>query len=375
MTLPASGQISMSQVNTELGYSSSAAITLNNAAVRTLAGIASGAISLNDLHGKTYIYPIPSGLIIMSADGSTPSGWTRFSGADGYFICGAGNSYSVGAAAQTWSVSSVSSSSAGAHNNHPAVSIGGYIIYTAPANTSAGSHSHTAAISAYNLSTQRMVLIKANANGTVMPAQGMGFGISTLSGMSVFSATGFLNGYSSNGTVAESSSGTCSTNGAHTHENTGGYWAGTGPQQLSSGDHTHTLSITATQAIKRAVLRGLYQAAAYAPIAGLIGLWEGTSAPAGWTLCNGSNGTVDLRDYFIQFSTSGDGTRAGGNTIGFSIGLNTNSWTHNHTGATNPLQYDKACYPRSLSASHSHTASITATYVPARYALTFIQKL
>lgn len=53
MALPASGQISMSQVNTELGFSSSTQRALGDAAVRTLFSVASGAISLNDGHGKS----------------------------------------------------------------------------------------------------------------------------------------------------------------------------------------------------------------------------------------------------------------------------------------------------------------------------------
>lgn len=52
MTLP-TGTISMSQVNTELGYSSTATISLNQAAVRTLAGVPSGTISMNNLRGKS----------------------------------------------------------------------------------------------------------------------------------------------------------------------------------------------------------------------------------------------------------------------------------------------------------------------------------
>lgn len=54
MTLPVSpNAISLSQVNTELGLSSTATITMNDSAVRTLFGVASGAISMSDGWGKS----------------------------------------------------------------------------------------------------------------------------------------------------------------------------------------------------------------------------------------------------------------------------------------------------------------------------------
>lgn len=52
MTTPA-GTIGMSDVNVELSYSSTATITLNDTAVRNLAGIASGTIDMNSLRGKS----------------------------------------------------------------------------------------------------------------------------------------------------------------------------------------------------------------------------------------------------------------------------------------------------------------------------------
>ena len=53
MALPASGAISFSDINVELGLSPTAAISLGSPNVRTLFGIASGAIAMGAGYGKS----------------------------------------------------------------------------------------------------------------------------------------------------------------------------------------------------------------------------------------------------------------------------------------------------------------------------------
>jgi hypothetical protein len=62
MTLQSSGAISLSQVNTELGLSATSPLALGAANVRGLAGVASGAIGMNSLYGKSNAPPVTLGI-------------------------------------------------------------------------------------------------------------------------------------------------------------------------------------------------------------------------------------------------------------------------------------------------------------------------
>lgn len=52
MTLPASGPISISQVNVELGYAAATPDNLGSSAIRSLAGNGGGPVSMSVLYGK-----------------------------------------------------------------------------------------------------------------------------------------------------------------------------------------------------------------------------------------------------------------------------------------------------------------------------------
>lgn len=69
----------MSQVNTELGRSSSAAISLGESAVRTLAGVASGTIAMSNLRGKSAM-SVSANNVNEANSGFAPSGNVSGSG-------------------------------------------------------------------------------------------------------------------------------------------------------------------------------------------------------------------------------------------------------------------------------------------------------
>jgi len=72
MTLPASGAISLANVNTEIGFDSDDHITLDDVGVRALFEVLSGTISLSDGHGKS-----ASGTVTIPINSNTDDVWYR----------------------------------------------------------------------------------------------------------------------------------------------------------------------------------------------------------------------------------------------------------------------------------------------------------
>lgn len=88
--------------------------------------------------------------------------------------------------------------------------------------------------------------------------------------------------------------------------------------------------------------------------AGVIWMWSGSiaSIPSGWALCDGTNGTPDLRNRFIMGAGS---TYAPGDTGGAASATTSSNGTHSHTGSTDGHTLTTAQIP-----AHQHTGVTNA---------------
>jgi hypothetical protein len=145
------------------------------------------------------------------------------------------------------------------------------------------------------------------------------------------------------------------------------------------------------------------------PSGGII-IWSGSSAsiPSGWYLCNGSNGTPDLRNRFIvgagsTYAVGATGGSANATLVSHTHTVGTTSLTGSVNGisqsfleggtasgvfskqggnpqANTPIQSDtNDCGAFTMNASHTHTlstegSSATNANLPPYYALCYIMK-
>lgn len=140
---------------------------------------------------------------------------------------------------------------------------------------------------------------------------------------------------------------------------------------------------------------------------GMIMLWSGSigSVPSGWALCNGSNGTPDLRDRFVvaagsTYAVNQTGGSADSIVVSHTHTAASASLTGSVNGATNATRFTSptgiisgsttlaADYGTatttgfqtlSIDASHTHTINSTGTSgtganLPPYYALAYIMK-
>ena len=86
MALPASGQITLNQVNVELGLSGTAQIGLGDSAVRGLFGVATGQITMSDGYGASSGYTVTVSSNVSNANLATIASSAGWNGSDALFF-------------------------------------------------------------------------------------------------------------------------------------------------------------------------------------------------------------------------------------------------------------------------------------------------
>jgi len=253
----------------------------------------------------------------------TLADWTLYGTGANLYIAGTTNAGLLQgtAAGRSASVFVNSTSTAGAHTGDTYFISGawksGASNLNNTANGSVGGHSHSAGSLTFSSGSVPKVnvrLIRANKATPTMPAGTLGFR-DTLYGtygtrFYPNEYTGYLVNGSTGGTQSGSSTftGQRSTSSAGTHQHNSNnflFLTGSGnPTALSAGSHSHQIQASMTQSImsNTRILSAWTSATSRVPVTGSIVMYNGTLGDltgTGWYLCDGTNGTLDMNDYFL----------------------------------------------------------------------------
>jgi hypothetical protein len=342
------------------------------------------------------------------------AGWSRYSTADGLVIKGASVQGDIGvttAAAGTYSAA-YTVGLAGLHNGP-----GNYYFFGGntpgsasygPQSNSAGDHSHTFSLTGsaapakpprtqhtllyattdqYQFPTNTIHIHANNAGGswTQKIASGANRFIVGGNGVSDLAAV-----------AATNNSASSSSDGFHDHI-TGSPTrisssTPAGPNSATPGSatgqvHSHSASagtVPMTVSSIAGKLMKLWTAASQdTAFNGHVVMFVGTltALPAYWKLCDGTNGTPDLRTYSLGYSTSAadHNVATSESAQSASLTLSLGSWTHTHAGnaGATPSSTQSAPHGSTNVGGHNHTlAAVTAPlsgYDPGSIKVAFIQ--
>jgi len=343
---------------------------------------------------------VPQGIIVFFNDtqANIPAGWQAYNSANNRMLIGAGGSYAPttsGGSAYNAAVGNVFgyTGSGGSHAGslHPQ-SMDHYATGSGwEASGTAGAHTHgVGALKLGQIDRSMFVMMKSTQEHDTFPEKTAMIGTGSISGLSNIRATNkIIGGLTSNTDYNKSATLALGTDGAHSHSggsHGAGYYHCSNAyyySNLQSGDHSSNITLQSSEFSmnhKRLLLSIWSNASASFEMApGMIAMWESLTPPDGWVLCNGSNGTPDLRDHFIQSVASGSEstTTTGNNTVGLSINRTiSHTASHHHAQQGYNIYCRVAVYRGTYSWTHSHLVNRTASfsYLPYYYALSFIMK-
>lgn len=354
----------------------------------------------------------PKGIILpFYSSGAVPNGWDEYTAPYGRTILGADSSRPPkSASGQSSTTHTGAVATAGTHGGTAAVWNGHFngdgdcvycIKYDGDAHEgyNAGGHTHSNITGTVSIIPPKTGLrfLKANTDAGGLPAR-----VSILSsidlppvmedvpaGFTELDFSGRYMGGDNSPAVQDGGTGVhlssavlTSYAGSHSH---GGVWRTlythtNAEYAVNAGNHRHSGYAKAdARNYAYRYLSVWYSASAeIAASPNMIGMWEGTSAPEGWTICNGLNGTPDLRNRFVRYGADGNrGTAGGSLSVGLSTYTNTDA-THHHRPTTSNAN---AAAPElrvkhTEAVGHFHQSSTTSkALMPPYYALTFIMKL
>jgi len=328
---------------------------------------------------------LPAGIILPQTNAaSLPSGWSVFSSADARYIVGAGSTYAVGATGGTGAITPT----AGTGGSHTGSLIAYAFSGTYVGTTTNAAHSHTwsdvTPLPPYSF----FRMIKADSETPTLPQYTclMKQDTGAWSGLTRYvppTENRLMGADSSVGTGGTASSITTGASAnAHTHGSKGGVYLSGGNANAkheinhTDGAHTHTKTFTWTYTQYRRILNLYYYAASSGaiPEGSIIGLYENVTPPAGWSLCDGTSGTPDMRDKFAELSTSDSSGAAGDGKVTASSGASSSDGGHYHSDLSRGGSKGVGTrYHADTVGAHTHTlTAIDQTWLPSYYGLAFI---
>lgn len=328
---------------------------------------------------------IPAGAIIpLIGDVAAPDGWSIWSDADDKYIIGAGDTYAPSATGAGDGDIDLPHTTDGAHMSS-GDTYGPDNYYAGP--NTAGGHTHPAMLftsPAPNYTEHK--LIKANTDISELPPNACLLKDSSGGWANMTRHTPDANRFfKANSTPAtggkESGSVSSAYDAGHDHGGDGGTQGGSGTRgrkAVTNITHQHIFTADLTFNLKKFQLSLWYNASSNLTLSeqGYIIMYESATPPnSRWSLCNGSNGTPDLRNYFINVPTDdGDTGNYGGtgNVTCTSVTNTTGAHSHND-GRCNSCPNNVTSYHYGSAGNHYHTIALDATWLPPYYALAFMK--
>lgn len=354
--------------------------------------------------GKTEIL-IPAGAaLILTGSAAIPSGFTLWNPQTGRILMGANPNGGIPVGTTASAASSVNftgtTGTAGSHSGYGAYTgpatassgaTGGFVHAENISSTQTGDHSHSisGSVSATNaVPTKTFRIIQAQQDSLAPAGSGLlAYGGTPAESVSLYPYAEYLTMGTSDSTYTPgngytTASWTTNSAGAHTHYSTTQRALKNAPStcylHVSSGGHTHTGT---TSVYFNGYYFGLTLYTVLSEVAllpGVILIWPSASAPpAGWSICDGSNTTPDLRGRLIRLRR--DGAQGTSNYLRFVPGDTNSAGAHTHAGSVASANAGGGrAHPSSANSedgSHAHWGNTipNVAWTPAYYAVNFIK--